>query len=162
NGLSFNKGCYTGQELIARTEFRGQIRKRIYPILLYLNKNNNNNIIEDNRYLNIHNSNTIFPNEFFLNLDQNINLNIDSNNNNNNNNNNQNINHNVKDNNDDNDDDTSFGIDIINKANNRKCGKLYSNFMNYGIAMLRDNAFIQNNYNSNIINTVVVSHPNHH
>lgn len=30
NGVSFNKGCYVGQELIARTHHRGQIRKRLF------------------------------------------------------------------------------------------------------------------------------------
>eukprot|EP01084_Bolivina_argentea_P267053 453194_1 len=30
NGVSFTKGCYVGQELIARTHFRGQIRKRLF------------------------------------------------------------------------------------------------------------------------------------
>jgi len=32
--LAFDKGCYTGQELIARTHFKGQVRKRIVPVLL--------------------------------------------------------------------------------------------------------------------------------
>jgi folate-binding protein YgfZ len=32
NGINFNKGCYIGQELIARTHFTGQIRKRILPL----------------------------------------------------------------------------------------------------------------------------------
>jgi len=34
NTLAFDKGCYTGQELIARTHFKGQVRKRIMPVLL--------------------------------------------------------------------------------------------------------------------------------
>eukprot|EP00457_Paulinella_chromatophora_P007375 gb/GEZN01007398.1/.p1 GENE.gb/GEZN01007398.1/~~gb/GEZN01007398.1/.p1 ORF type:complete len:447 (-),score=78.09 gb/GEZN01007398.1/:172-1512(-) len=34
NGCSFSKGCYLGQELTARTHFRGLIRKRIFPVLL--------------------------------------------------------------------------------------------------------------------------------
>lgn len=32
NAISFEKGCYVGQELIARTHHRGVIRKRIMPI----------------------------------------------------------------------------------------------------------------------------------
>jgi folate-binding protein YgfZ len=32
NGISFNKGCYMGQELMSRTKHVGQIRKRIFPI----------------------------------------------------------------------------------------------------------------------------------
>jgi folate-binding protein YgfZ len=32
NGIAFNKGCYLGQELIARTHFRGVIRKRLVPV----------------------------------------------------------------------------------------------------------------------------------
>lgn len=34
NGVSFNKGCYLGQELIAKTHHTGVIRKRIMPIRL--------------------------------------------------------------------------------------------------------------------------------
>jgi len=30
-GISYEKGCYVGQELVARTHFQGQIRKRIIP-----------------------------------------------------------------------------------------------------------------------------------
>ena len=33
-GVSFDKGCYVGQELVARAHFRGQLRKRIAPVLL--------------------------------------------------------------------------------------------------------------------------------
>lgn len=29
NGISFNKGCYTGQEIIARTHYRGTIKRRM-------------------------------------------------------------------------------------------------------------------------------------
>lgn len=32
NGVSFNKGCYIGQELVARTHHVGVIRKRIMPV----------------------------------------------------------------------------------------------------------------------------------
>ena len=31
NGISFNKGCYVGQELMARTHFKGVVRKRLMP-----------------------------------------------------------------------------------------------------------------------------------
>ena len=31
--LSYEKGCYTGQELVARTHFKGQVRRRIMPCL---------------------------------------------------------------------------------------------------------------------------------
>ena len=34
NGVSFRKGCYLGQELMARTHFTGQVRKRAMPVLL--------------------------------------------------------------------------------------------------------------------------------
>lgn len=30
NGISFNKGCYTGQEIIARTHFRGAVKRRMF------------------------------------------------------------------------------------------------------------------------------------
>lgn len=32
NAISFDKGCYVGQELIARTHHRGVIRKRLIPL----------------------------------------------------------------------------------------------------------------------------------
>lgn len=31
-GISFKKGCYTGQEVVARAHFRGQVKKRLLPI----------------------------------------------------------------------------------------------------------------------------------
>ena len=31
-GASFSKGCYLGQELMARTRFKGQVRKRAVPV----------------------------------------------------------------------------------------------------------------------------------
>ena len=34
NGVSFNKGCYIGQELTARTKHRGLIKRRLVPIQL--------------------------------------------------------------------------------------------------------------------------------
>ena len=29
-GISFSKGCYTGQEIIARTQYRGKVKRRMY------------------------------------------------------------------------------------------------------------------------------------
>lgn len=34
NAISFNKGCYLGQELTARSQFTGVIRKRIVPVMI--------------------------------------------------------------------------------------------------------------------------------
>lgn len=34
NGVSFDKGCYLGQELVAKTHFTGVVRKRIMPFKL--------------------------------------------------------------------------------------------------------------------------------
>ncbi|KAK9819786.1 hypothetical protein WJX72_002340 [[Myrmecia] bisecta] len=34
NAISFTKGCYVGQELIARTHYRGVVRKRLMPFRL--------------------------------------------------------------------------------------------------------------------------------
>ncbi len=31
-GVSFDKGCYTGQEVIARAQFRGQVKRRLYRL----------------------------------------------------------------------------------------------------------------------------------
>ena len=33
NAISFHKGCYLGQELTARTKFRGVVRKRLLPVV---------------------------------------------------------------------------------------------------------------------------------
>lgn len=33
-GISFTKGCYVGQELMARTHFKGVVRKRLMPFVL--------------------------------------------------------------------------------------------------------------------------------
>ena len=33
NYIDFNKGCYVGQELIARTKFKGMVRKRLLPFV---------------------------------------------------------------------------------------------------------------------------------
>lgn len=32
NGISFRKGCYTGQEVVARTKYRGKLKRRTYLI----------------------------------------------------------------------------------------------------------------------------------
>jgi folate-binding protein YgfZ len=34
NGIDWNKGCYMGQELTARTKYRGLVRKRLLPVRL--------------------------------------------------------------------------------------------------------------------------------
>jgi folate-binding Fe-S cluster repair protein YgfZ len=34
SGISFTKGCYVGQELMARTHFKGVVRKRLMPFAL--------------------------------------------------------------------------------------------------------------------------------
>lgn len=31
NGVSFTKGCYTGQEIVARMQYLGQLKRRMYP-----------------------------------------------------------------------------------------------------------------------------------
>ena len=33
NGISFTKGCYTGQEIIARMKYRGKVKRRCYPFV---------------------------------------------------------------------------------------------------------------------------------
>jgi folate-binding protein YgfZ len=33
NGIDYDKGCYLGQELVARTHFRGAVRKRLFPLV---------------------------------------------------------------------------------------------------------------------------------
>jgi tRNA-modifying protein YgfZ len=32
NGIDWNKGCYVGQELTARTKYRGLIKRRLFPV----------------------------------------------------------------------------------------------------------------------------------
>ena len=34
NGVDFEKGCYVGQELTARTKHRGLVRRRLAPVTL--------------------------------------------------------------------------------------------------------------------------------
>ena len=36
DGISFSKGCYTGQEIIARTQHLGRIKRRLYRLRLPL------------------------------------------------------------------------------------------------------------------------------
>lgn len=33
NGIDYDKGCYLGQELVARTHYRGAVRKRLFPLV---------------------------------------------------------------------------------------------------------------------------------
>ena len=40
NGVSFDKGCYVGQELTARTHFTGLVRKLCYPVYFKLSGGN--------------------------------------------------------------------------------------------------------------------------
>lgn len=35
HGVAFDKGCYVGQELVARTHFKGVLRKRVFPVALF-------------------------------------------------------------------------------------------------------------------------------
>ena len=39
DALSIKKGCYVGQELVARTLFNGEIRKRVFPVFLKSHEN---------------------------------------------------------------------------------------------------------------------------
>ncbi|MGV2432252.1 MAG UNVERIFIED_CONTAM: hypothetical protein LVQ98_02480 [Rickettsiaceae bacterium] len=32
NAISYSKGCYVGQEVISRTKYQGEVRKKIYKI----------------------------------------------------------------------------------------------------------------------------------
>ena len=41
NGVVFDKGCYLGQELTARTHYRGLLRKRCFPVVLSVEKDEN-------------------------------------------------------------------------------------------------------------------------
>jgi folate-binding protein YgfZ len=34
NGVSWSKGCYMGQELTARTKYRGLLKRRLFPVVL--------------------------------------------------------------------------------------------------------------------------------
>ena len=49
NGISFKKGCYTGQEVVARTHYLGKIKKRVFPIYIESDKSIlDENILDDN------------------------------------------------------------------------------------------------------------------
>lgn len=37
DGISFTKGCYTGQEIVARAQYRGKIKRRLYRLGLATN-----------------------------------------------------------------------------------------------------------------------------
>lgn len=45
-GISFNKGCYTGQEIVARTHYLGQAKRA-----LFLAEANNTTIVDKHRYI---------------------------------------------------------------------------------------------------------------
>jgi len=52
NGVHFHKGCYVGQELVARTHYSGLIRKRLFPFVMVSEKNTSNSSSEmDGEYL---------------------------------------------------------------------------------------------------------------
>ena len=34
NGVSWSKGCYMGQELTARTKYRGLVKRRLVPVMV--------------------------------------------------------------------------------------------------------------------------------
>ena len=42
NAISFDKGCYVGQELVARSHHRGVIRKRLAPLMFLKNDRKGN------------------------------------------------------------------------------------------------------------------------
>ena len=74
NGISFTKGCYVGQELIARTHFRGQIRKRLFgaTIINDNNDNNNNDVINIDNNKDDNDRDTIIPTDIINNIDDDI------------------------------------------------------------------------------------------
>jgi len=37
NGVSFTKGCYTGQEVVARMQYLGKLKRRMYRVSFYHN-----------------------------------------------------------------------------------------------------------------------------
>jgi len=45
NHVSFTKGCYLGQELTARTKYKGVVRKRLLPFLLYNKQSSSGNAL---------------------------------------------------------------------------------------------------------------------
>ncbi|ETO24828.1 hypothetical protein RFI_12328 [Reticulomyxa filosa] len=67
NGVSFNKGCYVGQELIARTHHRGTIRKRIYPCVIQTKEDKekqNGQFAFHHQRANVNDSSKIIPSFF--------------------------------------------------------------------------------------------------
>ena len=48
NGVDFKKGCYMGQELTARTKFRGLIKKRLMPVKIQGAKLSPGTVIKQN------------------------------------------------------------------------------------------------------------------
>ena len=48
NAVSFDKGCYVGQELVARTHYKGQIRKRVMPFTISAADDNDDNDDNEN------------------------------------------------------------------------------------------------------------------
>lgn len=49
NGVNFKKGCYPGQEYIARTQYRGQVRSRTYLIKYNADKPAGSELFEQNK-----------------------------------------------------------------------------------------------------------------
>ncbi|ODV95670.1 hypothetical protein PACTADRAFT_42382 [Pachysolen tannophilus NRRL Y-2460] len=49
NGISYDKGCYVGQELTIRTYFNGIIRKRIMPFQLFISEDEVSDEIQYNK-----------------------------------------------------------------------------------------------------------------
>lgn len=49
NGVNWKKGCYMGQELTARTKYRGLIKKRLVPITLDGDANPGDDILSDGK-----------------------------------------------------------------------------------------------------------------
>jgi transferase CAF17, mitochondrial len=47
NGISFNKGCYVGQELTARTYHTGVIRKCLTPVMLVAEDEPNHRLVQE-------------------------------------------------------------------------------------------------------------------
>lgn len=50
NGISFNKGCYTGQEIIARLQYLGKAKKALYYYRTDLNQTNHKDLQLDALY----------------------------------------------------------------------------------------------------------------
>lgn len=48
HGIAYEKGCYMGQELVARTHFQGLIRKRIVPITIPGDSSTSDMLMDDN------------------------------------------------------------------------------------------------------------------